>query len=94
MWGAWESVDWRVGRRVRDTDGTWRSVKRVLVRQKLQAMRVMYFLAVLGWVLLGIGCFVALCLLFGSWMSRTTISETCRDYGCDGGDSLLSVITG
>ena len=83
----------RVGRRVRDTDGAWRPMKRVLVRQKLQAARVMYFLAVLGWVLLGIGCSVALCLLFGSWMSRTMISETCRDYGCDGGDSLLSVIT-
>ena len=74
--------------------GTWRRVERVFVRQKLQAARVMYFLAVLGWVLLGIGCSVALCLLFGSWMSRTMISKTCRDYGCDGGDSLLSVITG
>ena len=55
---------------------------------------VMLFLAVLGWVLLGIGCFVALCLYFGSWMSRTIISESCRDCGRDGGDSLLTVTTG
>ena len=28
-----------VGRRVRDTDGAWRHMERVLVRQKLQAAR-------------------------------------------------------
>ena len=54
----------------------------------------MLFLAVLGWVLLEIGCSVALCLYFGSWMSRAMISESCRDCGRDGGDSLLTVTTG
>ena len=53
--GAWQVLTAR--------GGTW---QRVLVRQKLQAARVMQFLAVLGWVLLGIGCSVFLCLLFGS----------------------------
>ena len=43
--------------------GAW---QHVLVRQKLQPARVMQFLAVLGWVLLGIGCSVFLCLFFGS----------------------------
>ena len=77
--------------RVRDTNGVW---QRVLVRQKLQSARVMWFLAVLGWVLLGIGCSITLCLCFGSWMSRTMISESCRDCGRDGDDSLLTVTTG
>ena len=54
----------------------------------------MQFLAVLGWVLLGIDYSVTLCLFFGSWMSRTMISESCRDCGRDGGDSLLTVTTG
>ena len=52
------------------------------------------FLVVLGWVLLDIGCSVTLCLCFGSWMNRTMRSDSCRDYGCDGGDSLLTVTTG
>ena len=55
---------------------------------------VMQFLAVLGWVLLGIGCSVFLCLFFGSWMHKTLISECCRYCGHDGGDSLLTVMTG
>ena len=55
--------------------------------------RVMQFLAVLGWVLLGIGCSVFLCLFFGNWMRRTLISECCRYCGCDGGGSLLTVTT-
>ena len=41
--GAWASLDWRV-RRVRsvvDTDGVWRRVERMLVRQKLQPAHVM-----------------------------------------------------
>ena len=42
---------------------------------------VMQFLAVLGWVLLGIGCSIFLCLLFGSWMHRTLISECCSTMG-------------
>ena len=56
--------------------------------------RVMQFLAVLGWVLLGIGCFVFLCLFFGNWIHRTLISECCRYCGRDGGGSLLTVTTG
>ena len=52
------------------------------------------FLAVLSWVLLGIGCSVFLCLFFGSWMRRTLISECCRYCGRDGGGSLLIVTTG
>ena len=55
---------------------------------------VRWFLAVLCWVLLRIGCSVTLCLCFSSWMSRTMRSESCRDCGCDGGDSLLTVTTG
>ena len=45
-------------------------------------------------VLLRIGCSVALCLCFRSWISRTMISESCRDCGRDDGDLLLSVTTG
>ena len=55
---------------------------------------VMQFLAVLGWVLLGIGCFVFLCLFSGSWMHRTLISEYCKYCGRDGGGLLLTVTTG
>ena len=60
--------------------------------QRVEA-RVMHFLAVLGWVLLKIGCSVFLCLLFGSWMRRTLISECCKYYGRDGSGSLLIVTT-
>ena len=56
--------------------------------------RVMQFMAVLCWVLLGIGYSVFLCLFFGSWMSRTLISENCRYCGRDSGGSLLTVTTG
>ena len=59
-------------------------------RRRVEA-RVMQFLAVLGWVLLGIGRSVFLCLLFGSWMHRTLISECCRYCGHDGGGLLLTV---
>ena len=52
------------------------------------------FLAVLGWVFLEIGCSVALYLYFGSWMSRTMISESYRDCGRDGDDLLLTVTFG
>ena len=61
--------------------------------QRVEA-RVMHFLAVLGWVLLKIGCSVFLCLLFGSWMRRTLISECCRYCKRDDGGSLLTVTTG
>ena len=77
--GTWGRV-----RRVVGTDGVWRRVE----------ARVMQFLAVLGRVLLGIGCSVFLCLFFGSWMHRTLISECCRYCGHDGGGSLLTVTTG
>ena len=56
--------------------------------------RVMQFLAVLGWVLLRIGCSIFLCLFFGSWMRKTLISECCRYCGRDGGGSLLTVTIG
>ena len=56
--------------------------------------RVMQFLAVLGWVLLEIGCSVFLCLFFGSWMRRTLIFECCRHCRRDGGGSVLTVTTG
>ena len=83
---AW---DWRV-RHVADTDGacSWgRNFSRCV------EARVMQFLAVLSWVLLRIGCSVFLCLFFGSWMSRTLISESCRYCGRDGDGSLLTVTT-
>ena len=67
------------GARASEAENFWRRV----------VARVMYFLAVLCWVLLEIGCSVTLCLCFGSWMSRTTISESGRYCGRDGGDSLL-----
>ena len=55
--------------------------------------RVMQFLAVLGWVLLGISYSVFLYLFFGSWMHTTLISECCRYFGRDGGGSLLTMAT-
>ena len=87
---AW---DWRM-RCVADTGGAWSACSwgRNFIRRV--AARVMQFLAVLGWVLLGIGCSVFLCLFFGCWMSRTLISESCRYCGRDGGGSLLIVTTG
>ena len=63
---------WRVSERglARGARGKYRRrVERVLVRQKLQpahGARVMQFLAIFGWVLLGIGYSVFLCLFFGS----------------------------
>ena len=87
---AW---DWRV-RRVADTGGPWSVCSWGRNFSRHVAARVMQFLAVLGWVLLGIGRSVFLCLFFGCWMSRTLISESCRYCGCDGGGSLLTVTTG
>ena len=97
MVNGWRVLTWQCGitlgltwqyvkqnRRVGACERHWRCV----------GARVMYFLAVLGWVFLGIGCSVTLYLYFGSWMSRTMISESCRDCGRDGDDSLLSVTTG
>ena len=61
--------------------------------QRVEA-RVRWFLAVLGWVLLGIVCFVTQCLCFDSWMSRMMRFESCWDCGRDDGDLLLTVTTG
>ena len=83
---AW---DWRVA----DTGGAWSACSWGRNFNQHVAERVMQFLAVLRWVLLGIGCSVFLCLFFGCWMSRTLISESCRYCGRDGGGSLLTVTT-
>ena len=94
---AHDGDDLGVCERVVVRDRAWWRVKRVLVRQKLQpalGARVRWFLAILGWVLLGIGCSVTLCLCFGSWMSRTMRFKSCRECGHDGGDSLLTMTTG
>ena len=56
--------------------------------------RVRWFLAILGWVLLKIFCFVTQCLCFDSWMSWTMRSKSCWDCGRDGGDLLLTVTIG
>ena len=83
--------------RVAGIDGAWRRVEacsRGWNFKRRVGARVMWFLAILGWVLLGIGCSVALCLCFRSWISRTMISKSCRDCGRASGDSLLSVTTG
>ena len=80
--------------RERDTDDAWSACSQGRNFRRRVWACVRYFLAVLGWVLLGIGCSVALCLCFHNWMSRMMISESCRDYGRAGGDSLLSVTTG
>lgn len=52
------------------------------------------FLAVLGWVLLGIVRSVNLYLDFGDLINKLTKSECSRGCGHDGGDSLLTVTTG
>ena len=61
-------MDWRV-RRVAGTDGAWRRVERVLVRQKLKLARGGACDAVFGRSWLGFardGLFYLLCLFFGS----------------------------
>ena len=71
-----------------------RRMERVFNSQKLQSACVQSSVAVLGWVLLEIGCSIAICLCFGSLMNRMMRSESYRDYGCDGGNLLLIVATG
>ena len=81
VWGAWRRVATR-GACARETEtsaGVWRRVW----------CSFWLFL-----VLLGIGCSVFLCIFFGSWVSRTLISECCRYCGHDGSGSLLTVTTG
>ena len=85
-WGAWQVPAAR--------GGAWSACSWGRNFSRRVEARVMQFLAVLGWVLLGIGRSVSLCLLFGSWMHRTLISECCRCCGRDGGGSLLTVTTG
>ena len=85
-WGAWQILAAR--------GGAWSACLWGRNFSRRVAVRVMQFLAVLGWVLLGIGRSVFLCLFFGCWMSRMLISESCRYCGHDGGGSLLTVTTG
>ena len=73
--------------------GTWSVCLTVKsFRQRVWA-RVRFFLAILGWVLLRIGCSFTLCFCFGSWMNRTMRSESCRDCGCGGSNLLLTMAT-
>ena len=88
--GACGTSAWGCVRSVADTGGAclWgRNFSRHV------EARVMQFLAVLGWVLLGIGCSIFLCLFFGSWIHRMLISGCCRYCGHDNGGSLLTVTT-
>ena len=87
---AW---DWHV-RCVADTDGAWSACSWGRNFSRRVEARVMQFLAVLGWVLLGIDSSVFLYLFFGSWMRRTLIFECCRHCRRDGGGSVLTVTTG
>ena len=70
----------------------WR-VERVFNSQKLQSAHVLSSMAGLGWVLFGIGYYVTICPCFNSLMDRMMRSESYRDCGCDGGNSLLIVAT-
>ena len=82
----------RVGKRgTNECGGTWSACSWGKNFSRRVAARVMQFLTVLGWVLLGISRFVFLCLFFGCWMSKTLISESCRYCGRDNGGSLLTV---
>ena len=72
-WGAWQILAAR--------GGAWSSCSWGRNFSRRVEARVMQFLTILGWVLLGIGCSVFLCLFFGSWMHRTLISECCRTMG-------------
>ena len=85
-WGAWRILT--------ACGGVWSTCSWGRNFSRRVEVRVMQFLAVLGWVLLGIGCSVFLCLFFGSWMSRTLIFECYRYCGRDSGGSLLRVTTG
>ena len=91
--GAWVCVTGAYGAR-EARGGVWSTCSWGRNFSQRVEARVMQFLAVLGWVLLGIGRSVFLCLLFGSWMHRTLIFECCRYCGRDGGGSLLTVTTG
>ena len=72
--GAWVKVGCGC---VAGTDGAWSTCSWGRNFSWRVEARVMQFLAVLGWVLLGMCCSVFLCLFFGSWMHRMLISECC-----------------
>ena len=96
-WGTWVSVGtgaWGAWRILTACGDAWSACSWGRNFSQRVEARVMHFLAVLGWVLLKIGCSVFLCLLFGSWMRRTLISECCRYCKRDDGGSLLTVTTG
>ena len=93
-WQACVARGGRVSWHVRDTNGAWSACSWGRNFSCRMGARVRWFLAVLGWVLLGIVCSVTLCLCFDSWMSRMMRSESCWDCGHDSGDSLLTVTTG
>ena len=87
--GTWSACELLVA-----CDGTWNACSTVRSFRQCVWAHVKSFLAVLGWVLLEIGYSITLCLCFGSWMNRTMRSESCKDYGHDGGDLLLIVTIG
>ena len=95
---TWKDADglWRVVHveHVCTSGGAWSACSTVKRFRQLVWVRVRFFLAVLGWVLLGIRCSVTLCLCFGSWMNIMIRSESRRNYGRDSDDSLLTMNTG
>ena len=84
-------------RRVRDTDGTWRRVERVLVRQKLQPVHGGACDVVSGRSWLGFSRNWLFChsmpLLWQLEEQNDDIREL-QDCGRDGGDLFLTVTTG
>ena len=56
--------------------------------------RVRQFLAVLGWVLLGIGCFFLSMLVIWQLNAQNVDIRVLQYCGRDGGGSLLIVTTG
>ena len=95
---TWKDADglWRVVHveHVCTSGGAWSACSIVKRFRQLVWVRVRFFLAVLGWVLLGIRCSVTLCLCFGSWMNIMMRSKSRRNYGRDSDDSLLTMNTG
>ena len=88
---------WRRMRRVAGTDGTWRHVERVLVRQKLQPARGGACDAVSGRSWLGFARDWLFCLSMPVlWqLNAQNIDIRVLQYcGRDGGGSLLTVTTG
>ena len=95
---TWKDADglWRVVHveHVCTSGGAWSACSTVKRFRQRVWVRVRFFMAVLGWVLLGIRCSVTLCLCFGSWMNIMMRSESRRNYGRDSDDSLLTMNTG